>query len=91
MEGFNFFYYMVMVVAIMYLFSSGKPYMEYAAETAGRAHWTDKVELGFLAAMAFCLAFYPSLSNWFNYAIMLPLWIHLIHIAYLSHKHKKHE
>jgi len=89
MSIFNFMYFILMVFSIMYLFSSGKAYMEYAAKTAGRTHLEDKVQLSIMAGACFYGAFHPELSTWFTYLVVLPLSIHLLRIAYLSHKHNK--
>lgn len=85
---FNFGYFMLMVAAIMYLFSSGKEYMLYAAETAGRTHAEDKVVMSLMAGFSFYAAFHSELCQWYTYFIVFPLLLHLIRIAYLSYKFK---
>lgn len=86
---FNFGYFMLMVVLIMYLFSSGKEYMLYAAETAGRTHTEDKVAMSLMAGFSFYGAFHPQLCSWYTYFIAFPLLLHLIIITYLSYKFKQ--
>ena len=86
---FNFGYFMLIVASIMYLFSSGKEYMLYAAETAGRTHTADKVAMSLMAGFSFYAAFHSELCLWYTYFIVFPLLLHLIIIAYLSYKFKQ--
>ncbi len=85
---FNSAYYLAMLFAIMYLFSSGRDYMIEAAKSAGRTHLEDKILMAFMASLALVGAAYPDLSNGFTLLFLLPLWIHLLRIAYLSYKNK---
>lgn len=85
---FNFIYFMLMVASIMYLFSSGKEYMLYANETAGRTHTEDKVAMSVMAGFSFYGAFHQELCSWYTYFIVFPLLVHLMRIAYLSYKFK---
>jgi len=73
------------------LFSSGKGYMQYAAKVAGRTHLEDKIEMAIMASISFYGAFHHELSSWYSYIVVSPLLVHLLRIAYLSHKfkHKK--
>lgn len=86
MQVFNLVYYMTMVLSIMYLFSSGKGYMKYAANTAGRTHLEDKIQMAIMASFCLYGAAHPELSTWFNYLLTLPLMTHLLRIVYLSYK-----
>ena len=88
MQEFNFIYYMSMLFAIMYLFSSGRDYMIEAAHSAGRTHTEDKVMMAIMASLCLIGAFHPEYSTPFSYVIISPLLIHLNRIAYLSYKHK---
>ena len=90
MQVFNFFYFMSMVIAIMYLFSSGKEYMKHAAETAGRTHGEDKIAMAIMAGFSFYGAFHSELCSWYTYFVVFPLLAHLVRIAYLSYKYIKH-
>ena len=91
MQIVNFIFHITTVLVIMYLFSSGREYMKYAAVNSDRPFWLDVVLMGVLAGFSFYLAFHPSKSITSTYILNLPLWVHLIHLAYLSHKfkHKK--
>ena len=86
---FNFGYFMIIVVSIMYIFSSGKEYMLYATETAGRTHGEGKIAMSLMAGFSFFVAFHSELCSWYTYFIVFPLLLHLIRIAYLSYKFKQ--
>lgn len=86
MQVFNVVYYLTIVLSIMYLFSSGKDYMRYAANTAGRTHLEDKVQMAIMASLCLYGAAHHELNTWFNYLLTFPLLTHLVRIAYLSYK-----
>lgn len=79
----------IVVLCVMYLFSSGREYMKFAAKQSLRPFWLDIVLMGWFACYSFYLLFYPDQCAMRYQLYNAPIVVHLAQLCIHAFKFNK--
>ena len=88
---FSFAFNLLVLLSVMYLFSSGRDYMKLAAKASYRPFWLDKFLMGWFAVYSFYLLFYPDECSIRYQLFNLPIAIHLLQLCVHSYTFNKNQ
>lgn len=85
----NLIFNLMVVLCVMYLFSSGREYMKHAAKESFRPFWLDIVLMSWFACYSFYLLFYPDQCAIRYQLYNAPIVVHLAQLCIHAFKFNK--